>query len=261
LIGPRSDGVVGGKPQQYGAITNGEGKFSITGLPAGNYGLTVERVGFLMPRGEAVTLRSGEAKADLKLKLTPTGAILGRITDSDGNPMESVGVAAETGGFNSRAVSTTTDEKGQYRLGGLAPGRYRVRAAPYSLPFPPETRTDGTEEPNYVPTYHGDSIDAKGATRVVARSGADVAGIDIRMQRRPRVRLRGVVTGIPAGTEPMMVRIALRSGMSTRSFNGVDRDGKFTVWCSEPGKFQAFAVLGSRDQSMAKPIAFSCCFM
>jgi hypothetical protein len=46
----RCDGFAAGKPLQFGAMTDAEGKFSITGMPAAMYTVTVERVGFVMPR-------------------------------------------------------------------------------------------------------------------------------------------------------------------------------------------------------------------
>ena len=250
------DGFIAGKQQQYGAMTNAEGKFSVTGLPAGSYGVMVEKTAFVAPvesgrRGTQLMLKAGESRSDVKLKLTPTGAILGRVTDTDGNPVENATVYADAGGMGGRRGYVTTDEKGNFRIGGLAPGRYRVRATPAILPFPPEIRTDGSVEPHFVPTYHPDSIDSKGATRVMVTSAADVTGIDMKLRRTPFVRISGIITGIPEGAQASSLRLELRdeSG-STRGMNVVGADGKFEYWNLEPGKWLVSGVLGNRDQML-----------
>ncbi|HNY40550.1 MAG TPA: carboxypeptidase-like regulatory domain-containing protein, partial [Bryobacteraceae bacterium] len=139
-------------------------------------------------------------------------------------------------------VSATTDEKGQYRLGGLGAGKYRVRAMPTALPFPPEVRTDGSEEPHSVATYHPESLTASGATRVQVRSAIDLTGIDIRLQRIPKTRVSGVVTGIPDGVRPQTVSISfLSNGAGSQTFNGVDAKGAFQLWHVTPGKYAVSA--------------------
>src|ERR1700723_164010 len=52
----------GGSEQQYGAMTNGEGKFTMTQLPPGHYTVSVEHAGFVMPRN-----RTGTSFTELKL--------------------------------------------------------------------------------------------------------------------------------------------------------------------------------------------------
>src|ERR1022692_189678 len=113
---------------KYGALTNAEGKFRITGVPAGSYQVTLERVGYVPPlevtRG-TVTLSPDEKKDNLQLKLVPLGAISGRVLDADGQPVEGLQVHAEQGERTMR--SGATDDRGQYRIGGLGPGGDRGR--------------------------------------------------------------------------------------------------------------------------------------
>ena len=123
-------GIAGGEARNLGALTNAEGKFSIASLPAGSYTVTTDHVGFTAViehgrTGVQVELRAGDKKDDVKLKLMPTGAITGRVVDADGEPAEGITVSAERGSMGMRA-SANTDEKGQFRIGGLAPGKYRV---------------------------------------------------------------------------------------------------------------------------------------
>ena len=103
--------------RSYGAMTTPDGKFSITGVPEGGYGIEARRVGFASPHlaGTSVKLRAGEGKYDLKLPLTPTGAIVGRVLDADGEPVDHAAmfVRSKIGTAGSQA-----DGKGRFRIGG-----------------------------------------------------------------------------------------------------------------------------------------------
>src|SRR5450755_2568995 len=139
---------------KYGALTSADGKFSIMGIPAASYQVTLDRVGYVAPlevTRTQVGLKAGEKKDNLNLKLVPVGTISGRVLDADGQPVDGLTVQAEQGGRSQRIG--VTDDRGQFRIGGLSPGKYRVRAVPQSLPVPPEIRTDGTTEVYYAATY------------------------------------------------------------------------------------------------------------
>src|SRR5580765_1704782 len=62
---------------RYGAQTNAEGKFTIAGIPAGNYQVTMDRVGYVVPvevTRNQLGLHAAEKKDNYKLKLIPVGA-------------------------------------------------------------------------------------------------------------------------------------------------------------------------------------------
>jgi hypothetical protein len=105
---------------QYGAQTTDDGKFSIIGVQAiRDYVLSGTRAGYALGR-VSLTLQRKE-KRIIQLTLVPTGAITGRITDSAGGPIEHASVTAE----GPDREDATTDENGQFRIGGLTPGKYR----------------------------------------------------------------------------------------------------------------------------------------
>lgn len=231
-------------PQRYGALTNAEGKFTIAPLPPGSYLVFADRVGFVpkantQQMADSVVLGPGDKKDDLKLALTPTGAINGRVLDAEGKPVEGATVAAEGSDSNSGA---TTDDKGQFRIGGLRPGRYRVKASPQNLLFPPETRTDGTEDVHYSPTYYPASLAETSAMRVQVQPAAEVSGIDIRLLRAPIFTASGSVSGVPAGSRvSIQVDKTSRSGFNPRSYIVAKPDGSFRVWSLDPGKYTLVA--------------------
>jgi hypothetical protein len=243
--------------EKYGALTNSEGKYTIAGIPAGTYQVTLDRVGFVPPlevtRG-AVVLKAGEKKDDFKVKLVPVGAISGRVVDAEGQPVEGINVYAETGAMSQR-TGGVTDDRGQFRIGGLSPGKYRVRAVPQTLPLPPEIRTDGTAEVYYAATYHPGAVDEKGGTRVLVGPGTDVTGVDIRMVRMPILRVAGKVSGIPEGAKNVYVQMMPANGGQGGSGGQVKADGSFEIWRPNPGKYNLRATYNSSGEMMSSGAA------
>ena len=223
----------GGTQERYGTFTAADGKFTIINIPEGSYSFELEHAGFVDLSSVAervVALKGGENREGRKLKLTPTGSITGRVLDSDGQPVEGINVIAEVAGRNER--SAATDDRGVFRLGGLRPGRFRVKAQPANLPFPPEIRTDGTVEAHYSPTYHPDALDSRNARRVEVRPAIELTGIDIRLVRTPILRLSGKVEGKPPDGQNLFLSVQPQ-GMGT-----VARpDGTFEIWRVDPGRY------------------------
>ncbi len=233
-------GYINNKQQTYGALTNGEGKFTIAPLPPGRYSASVERVGFVerpssdMDRSRDITLGPGDKREDLQLTLTPTGAISGRVLDPGGEPVQGCNVSAESDAGG--AGSATTDDRGQFRIGGMAPGKYRILASPFSLPFPPEIRTDGTREIHVARSWYPASLDRKSAQRVEVAAG-DVTGIDIHLVETPIVTVSGKVIGAPEGRTMLQVQPVDGHGGTG---SPLWPDGSFRLWRLDPGKYTLF---------------------
>jgi hypothetical protein len=243
-----------GNSQRYGTLTDAQGKFSIVGLSAGSYLMNADRVGFVGSPNNVealILLQPGDKHQNLKLKLIPTGAITGRVLDADGQPMEGISVSVETGGRELRAAGS--DDRGVYRIGGLRPGKVRVRAQGIAMPLPPEIRTDGTAEAHYSPTYYPSALDAKSAMRVEVGPAADLTGVDIRMVRTPMIHISGKVVGIPPGARDTYVVMAPR-GSGAR----VQADGRFELWRIDPGKYTFTATVnqeGGLGQYSSGPVS------
>jgi Carboxypeptidase regulatory-like domain len=216
---------------QHSAITGADGRFSIAGIGAGPYWAAAERVGFASAIN--IPLKTGDDKSDIEIKLVPTGAIAGRVTDADGEPAQGISVAAQGAGNGEYAE---TDEKGQFRIGGLAPGKYRVHA---SLPGDmmggrPEIRTDGTAEVHYAATYYPGVLTEKEVGTVTVQPGGEAAGVEIRLLSVPFVRVSGKVVGVQPGAEDVNIMVWRHN---SGSGIGIKKDGTFELWRLSPGKY------------------------
>ncbi len=244
-------------PGKYGALTDAQGRFSIKGLPPGQYWMTAERVGFvpLQPDGRVehqVVLRPGQHKDDVSVKLVPTGAISGRVTGANGEPVEGIDVATVASGAGA-GPSRRTDENGRFRIGGLHPGQYRVKASPTNLPFPPEVRTDGTTETHYAPTWYPNSLVRKSGLRVQVQAGRETSGIEIALVQTPIVCVSGRVAGIPPEAEGVYISAYTpdRSGTG----GPVRPDGSFRVCNAMPGRNTLVAGWRGPDQTQMRSAA------
>ena len=194
------------KQMRFGATSGADGTFSFTGLPAGTYSVRANKIAYVAnnsPGEGIVTLKAGDVKPGVEVRLIPTGSITGRVLDSDGEPIE--GAHVQTEGTQGEAEETT-DENGRFRVGGLAPGPYRVHVQQdYFMGGRPEIRSDGTAEVHNASTYYPGVLTAKEAGRVNVRPAAETSGIEIRLVKVPFLRVSGRVIDLPHGVHPSLM--------------------------------------------------------
>jgi Carboxypeptidase regulatory-like domain len=228
---------------QYGALTTEDGKFSIQSIKPGTYAVTGSRMGFVMASGARFTLslNAEDRNGDLRVKLTPVGAISGRVTDAEGNPLEGAAVIVEGSPVSNEF---STDEKGRFRIGGLAPGKYRVRARHESVLMRaiytrPEIRADGSIEVHNATTYYPSVLTAKQAGKVGVRPGEETPDIDIQLVGVPFVRVSGKALGMPPGAGQPYADVRMPDSCCP----GVqlNSEGKFEIWGLDPGKYAVSA--------------------
>jgi hypothetical protein len=132
-------------PVRRTTTTDGEGRYRIADLPGGRYFLTANKAGYVSLQygqrratepGTALTLSDGQSMAGVNLALPRGGVIAGRVTDEFGEPLARVTVQAMRYAYDPDGQrrpqpnqTATTDDLGQFRLFGLAPGEYVVSAS------------------------------------------------------------------------------------------------------------------------------------
>jgi protocatechuate 3,4-dioxygenase beta subunit len=119
----------------FDIVTDDDGQFVFRTVPAGRYFVAVSKPGYLAaeygaglhaPFGTAVVV-SAATRPTVTLEMIRGAVITGVVTDIDGLPAANVEVDAFRGAHAEKAV---TDDRGVYRIYGLAPGDYLVAAVP-----------------------------------------------------------------------------------------------------------------------------------
>jgi 5-hydroxyisourate hydrolase-like protein (transthyretin family) len=131
------------------ATTEDDGRFTIRDIEPGDYRLTVRspRYGSVMygqrkPDGPSaiLSIAADRRLPELRVSMFPTAAIAGRVSGRDGEPVVHANVQAMTYVYQEGRRSlvpvqtTTTDDRGEFRLFWLPGGKYVVAAVPRHTP-------------------------------------------------------------------------------------------------------------------------------
>jgi hypothetical protein len=237
----------------YTAQTDSEGKFAFSGLKSGSYQITAERDNYqynpARPRG-TLALTAGGLTTALVLKMTPLGIVAGVIRDSDGDPVQNAQVSLMSWRYDvsGRQLvgrgSALTNDLGEYRLFGVRPGRYYLRASP-----PSGTLTEEKRE-TYLAAYYPSGSDPAGAAELDVRPGQEVRGADFMLPRGRAVAVRGRVVP-PAGATGLRLAMTLSAERSTYTTTAsvTEPEGKFEWRGLTPGSYTliAQATVGGRQ--------------
>jgi carboxypeptidase family protein len=118
---------------------DGNGHFIFQHVEPGKYKLLAERQGFYSDESRRdyqpmIDVAAGEYLKNVPVRLMPTATVTGEIVDEYNDDLENVEVtllASETRlgqMFLRPAAKSITDDRGQYRIAGLRPGRYYLVA-------------------------------------------------------------------------------------------------------------------------------------
>jgi hypothetical protein len=229
----------------YGALTDREGRFSVDPIRAAAYFVTLEKFGYtgrpLRSGGfpaDRLTANAGQRLEDCRFEMTRRSGISGRVLDDNGDPVRDIRVGAIVPSGD-EVASAHTDSMGRYRL-APGSGRYRIKAHDqYAQEWPGKVE--------YGPTIYPDIVDA--------RPGAEVVGIDIRLQPRRGGSLGGVVTGALPGERVTVKYIARIDRGESWNEAAAAEDGSFAFTRLRPGSYRLFAEAASGAQTTVIRVA------
>ncbi len=264
----------------YTASTDADGHFRVENVVPGHYRLFLERTGLIgiNERGlksdtNVVTIHPGQNVENLLFRMLPSAVIAGRITDEDGDPMSGVSVIAQKKkpgkATRENAASGTTNDLGEYRLSGLFPGQYWIVAMPppdfrdYEQPHKKspansnqsvidqnDNQGDAEHDTRYLTTYYPSTYDSTQASAVTIKA-ADEMPVNFTLVPTRTYRVRGIVTGVPAG-QKLAVELFARAGDSYRAnASEIGPDGQFEVRGVGPGSYVLRASTGTDAQSLS----------
>jgi len=263
----RPSGPIGPPPQ---AISDQDGRFVFDQVSPGNYFLDAQKSGFAPNdpaiRREMITVAAGRS-TDVMLQLQRGAAITGKVTDPKGEPLTDARVVVlrrmpmPAGGGRGLppmprlmpvpSPGAQTNDLGEFRVFGLAPGEYFVAVTPRSVamfpaaaPRPPSDRK--TARTTFATTYYPGTSDQAAAQPIAVAAGAEVGNILLTMQPVPAFRVSGMVVdedGNPfAGAMVMLTGDPRGGGLMGPVGNSTTQpDGRFEIDDVPAGSYRANA--------------------
>jgi protocatechuate 3,4-dioxygenase beta subunit len=225
--------------------TSRTGTFGFLSIPAGLYSIVAQREGFLptafgqrRPAGQGTPVEvTAESKLFAEIRMPRMGAITGRVLDGNGVGIQGVPVLAYRARLPLRSVaSAVADDRGVYRIAGLAPGKYWVRSGAYTL-------DDGT---GLLPTFGPAGREIHDARVHEVRADAEAIEANVEPEPGALFRLSGKITcdrvDIP------YVTVTLSSETGRRSMQSLCNGG-YAFDGLAPGAYEVFAAYSDNSGS------------
>jgi protocatechuate 3,4-dioxygenase beta subunit len=231
-----------GSAATYTAVSDSTGRWSIPAILPGEYEVTVERQGHLPPAAKRRLVQVPEDGA-VAFELLPLGAIAGKVVDEEGDPLPNVAVHALAYDYTRPAptlrslAKASTDDRGEFRLFDLRPGRYYVQAV-------------ASDRARAI-LYHAGASDVAQASPVDLAPGAEAGGIDFRLGKPALFRITGRVVEAYTGQPLRAVIVAEAGGASGWRYSAqCDGDGAFSIAGVRPGAYHLSVTQNSGPRVM-----------
>ena len=303
--------VAGRTPSQT-ADSDDSGTFVFASLPAGRYDISAIKPGYLKSSygatrperaGTPVALTDGQHVTTVTLKMWRGGVITGLLVDPKGQPLPGAAISVRrfqfVNGTRTMAAtasgSTTTDDRGIYRIFGLPPGEYAVLSTfagegRDGTPLTPAAhqvtaeevqralRGDGqgrgaaastpvsaTPPPpalGYAPVFYPGTTVAVDAAVVRLNAGEERRGVDFAAQFAAIANVSGTIAppdGRTIANLQVNVTLTARSepaGLVLTRSAVMNADGTFTIGGVTPGQYTLTAQAAPRVNDPARAVGW-----
>jgi hypothetical protein len=258
------------------AISDENGRFSFTGVAAGNYSISAVAPGYVSANetslwgGRMLSVADGAKIEDVDLEISRGGVIAGRIRDSQGRPVIEETITLKKLDRDNKPQSYhlsrpnyhmfRTDDRGVYRIYGLPEGRYMV-----SVGYEPDAHAHITDENRtfYPRVFYPNATSESAAKVIEVSEGSETANVDITVSDPKEARdVSGRV--VDAGTvQPVEgVRLELSGVSSDGSLKdaGIESEsgpnGAFRVSGLTPGKYALLTQSRWNNGFVSDPVIF-----
>ena len=230
--------TVAGAGGEQEAVTDAQGRYSLTGLPPGEHEVTLhlpETMTAYEPMRRVTVADRGCATASFFV--TDNGRIAGRVLDATGNPVPRVNVVVvDAEGKNPEfkyGSHKSTDEEGLFQFTGLPPGRYLLGVHIAGFPQP----DDPTNA--YARTYYPGVARREEAEVLELKAGEELKGRDLRLPPR---RAEAVISGRVTWTDGSPVVNAI---VAYRDVTYADTKVNNPIFADERGEFTLKTYVGA----------------
>ena len=242
-----------GTGTQASALTDAEGRYELTDLPAGTYTVGASKANYIRTSwgeqraegpGKRITLADGQRLDNVNMSVRRAGVVTGKIVDEFGDPVTDVFVSAMRYQYvqGSRRLMPSgrggqTNDIGEFRVYGLSPGLYYISATLRNFTMP---QTETTDRTGYAPTFYPGTGNVAEAQRVSIAPGQSIAAVNITLLPIQTSKVSGIVLDsdnrpLPTATVNAMQRIGF--GQFGGNFSAVGPDGRFSVQNLTPGDY------------------------
>jgi hypothetical protein len=182
-------------------FTDADGRFAFTNIDPKVFGMVVGANGYV--RREFERDDFPESGKRLVVRMTATGTVNGVVRGDAGRPLADVSVQLLRYVYDDsgqRIVkpfgSVRTNDRGEYRLYDITPGRYYVRAGTSSKP------TDNAFAESVSPLFYPGVADVAQASVVEVDSAGELGGLDFNLKHQESHRIRGRVIDEEPNSSP-----------------------------------------------------------
>jgi hypothetical protein len=239
-------------PDGRTAYTDANGAYELSALPGGKYTVTATKTAYVtasygQPRplelGTPIEIADGKAIEHVDFAMWRGGVIAGRISDEFGDPLPDTQVQAmryqSVQGARRLVAATTrtTNDVGEFRLFGLAPGDYYLSSTGRSnqIPYGGDARTE-----TYAATYYPGTPSVGAAQALTVALGQTISGMNMMLLPVRTVRVSGTVAdsrGEPLKNAAVMAGIRMGNGMQTTAMGPISANGAFSIQGLAPGDY------------------------
>ena len=280
-------------PLSRTTMTDDKGNYEFKDLPAGDFTLRAGKPGYLESvygqkrpgsgrPGTPLSLKDAQRLEKIDISIPKGGVITGTIVDDVGEPAFGVQVRAMRYAFRNgerslvSAGSTSTDDRGIYRLPTLVPGDYIVMATPREdsgpiddframdmpiavgrnvtfatgMPLSALGGANSSDTPpstGYAPVFYPSTTLAMSATTIALGPAEEKPGTDIQLQLVPLGTITGLVTGDARAIQSTAIELSDSNtglpGLSAKT-SRPGPDGRFSFTGVAPGQYTLTAKSG-----------------
>jgi len=262
--------TIGTKPLQAAVSTDASGAFRFDNVPPGRYRLWAGNYGFQQVAFGAPTpdrypavlvLGSGEVRQGIELRLRPLGAISGVVLDQNGDPLRGAQIqllaSAWVRGKKTmvRRNGAGSDERGEFRIGGVLAGRYYISANAQFSPaseIHPEVSL-GEVQPELVVgrMWYPNAARIADARPLEVKPGEELRDIALQMTTMPAATVHGHIEapeGITGGIQVHFVPDEEGSAGLAGARMAFSPNGNFFAERLAPGHYQVVTALQGSDE-------------
>lgn len=223
--------VIEGESQRKEVRPDAEGKFTVSGLPAGKYKATINLPDSLNTwQNETEVTVTDRGCASVGWYVTDNGRVNGRVINADGEPVAKILVSLVQPGNNPKETQVKlerTDDEGNFKFTAVPRGRYLI-AINYSR-YP--DLNDPTK--SYPPSFYPGVLDETQAQAITVGPGEKVNDLLVRIppKHAPTVVKISVVwsDGTPVTNADVTIADVTQAESSLAYAAKADAEGKHTI--------------------------------